>query len=375
MSNNALLDENRQLRRKLKAYEANASRNEQKLRRFQDHELRFISASGVHELLEAIFSEYRDEFRLDALTLLLIDPEYEIRRVMENLGITAHSHPDLLFVEDTAPLQAYFNEHFHPRLGCCNESCYQFLFPNTNTLPSSMALFPLVRQGKLIGSLNIGSYEPQRYIQGIATDFLERLAAIVAVCLESAINNEKLKLLGLLDPLTGVHNRRYFDERLEEETDRCLREQAALSCLFLDIDHFKQFNDNHGHHIGDLVLRDVASLIKRQMRSSDVMARFGGEEFAALLVRTDKQEAMDIAERIRTSIARHQPRDADGQPLQLTISIGCASLAGNPDIAPQPAAHHLLQQADKALYRAKQSGRNRIDYLLAKTCELRNQSV
>ncbi|MDR9435586.1 MAG: DUF484 family protein [Thiohalophilus sp.] len=375
MSNNALLDENRQLRRKLKAYEANASRNEQKLRRFQDHELRFISASGVHELLVAIFNEYRDEFRLDALTLLLIDPEYEIRRVMENLDITAHSHPDLLFVEDAAPLQAYFNEHFHPRLGSCNESCYQFLFPNTGTLPSCMALFPLVRQGKLIGSLNIGSYEPQRYIQGVATDFLERLAAIVAVCLESAINSEKLKLLGLLDPLTGVHNRRYFDERLEEETDRSLREQAELSCLFLDIDHFKQFNDNHGHHIGDLVLRDVATLIKRQMRSSDVMARFGGEEFAALLVRTDKHEAMDIAERIRASIARHQPHDADGQPLHITISIGCASLAGNPDVAAQSAAHHLLQQADKALYRAKQSGRNRIDYSLAETSDLRNRSA
>ncbi|MFO8026024.1 DUF484 family protein [Thiohalophilus sp.] len=373
MRNNDLLDENRQLRRKLKAYETNASRNEQKLRRFQDHELQFISAGSAHELLEAIFSEYRAEFHLDALTLLLIDPEYEIRRVMENLDITNQSHPDILFVDDAAPLQAYFNEHYHPRLGSCNESCYLFLFPNTDTLPSSIALFPLVRQGKLIGSLNLGSYEPQRYIQGVATDFLERLAAIIAVCLESAINSEKLKLLGLLDPLTGVHNRRYFDERLEEETDRCLREQAALSCLFLDIDHFKQFNDNHGHHIGDLVLRDVASLIKRQMRSSDVMARFGGEEFAALLVRTDKQEAMDIAERIRTSIARHQPVDAAGQPLHITISIGCASLVGNPDVASRSAAQHLLQQADKALYIAKKSGRNRIDYLLAETFDLMNQ--
>jgi len=375
MGNNELLNENRQLRRKLKAYEANASRNEQKLRRFQNHELRFISASGLHDLLTAIFSEYRQEFRLDALTLLLIDPEYEIRRVMENLGITTSTHPGLLFVDDADALDDYFNEHFHPRLGSCSENCYHFLFPNAGEMPSSTALFPLVRQGKLIGSLNIGSGEAQRYVQGVATDFLERLSAIIAVCLENAINNEKLKLLGLLDPLTGVHNRRYFDERLVEETDRCLREDSALSCLFLDIDHFKHFNDNHGHHIGDLVLRDVATLIKRQMRSSDVMARLGGEEFATLLVRTDKQEAMEIAERIRHSIARHQPLDGSGQPLRITISIGCASLQGSIDAVAETVAQHLLQQADRALYRAKQTGRNRVDYLAAEAAGLRNQTA
>ena len=374
MSTNAPHDEIRQLRRKLKAYESNASRNEQKLRRFQDHELRFISASGLDELLNAVFTEYRDEFRLDALSLLLVDPEYEIRRIMENLGITPKTHPQLLFVEESGALSKFFNEHFHPRLGSCNQACCQILFPGTDNIPASTALFPLVRQGELIGSLNIGSLESQRYVQGVATDFLERLAAILSVCLESAINNEKLKLLGLMDPLTGVHNRRYFDERLDEEADRCLREKGALSCLFLDIDHFKQFNDNYGHHIGDLVLRDVAGLIKRQMRSSDVMARFGGEEFAVLLVHTDQQEAMEIAERIRYSIANHQATDANGQPLHITISIGCSSLSAAQKATPQQAARHLLQQADKALYRAKETGRNRVDYLAVEAAGLRSQA-
>lgn len=373
MNSNSPLDEIRQLRRKLKAYESNATRNEQKLRQFQNHELRFISAAGLDDLLSAVFTEYREEFRLDAITLLLVDPEYQIRRIMENLGITPDTHPQLLFVDNSVALRDYFNEHFHPRLGSCNEDCYRFLFPVTDDLPASTALFPLVRQGELIGSLNIGSNESQRYVQGVATDFLERLAAILAVCLENAINNEKLKLLGLMDPLTGVHNRRYFDERLDEEADRCLRENSTLSCLFLDIDFFKQFNDNHGHHIGDLVLRDVASLIKRQMRSSDVMARFGGEEFAALLVRTDKQEAMEIAERIRHSIASHKALDATGSALQITISIGCSSLHADPNVLPQHAARHLLQQADKALYRAKQQGRNRVDYLPVELAALKSQ--
>jgi len=375
MSDNSPHSENRQLRRKLKAYEANASRNEQKLRRFQNHELRFIGAKGLHDLLTAIFSEYREEFRLDALTVLLIDPEYEIRRVMENLGITGSTHPDLLFVNEPGTIGRYFNEHFHPRLGNCDRGCFNFLFPGLETMPSSIALFPLVRQGELIGSLNIGSGEAQRYTQGIATDFLERLAAILAVCLENAINNEKLKLLGLLDPLTGVHNRRYFDQRCREEVEHCLRDNSQLSCLFLDIDHFKQFNDNHGHHIGDLVLREVAGLIKRQMRTSDVMARFGGEEFAVLLVRTGLQEAMEIAERIRGSIERHQPPDASGNPLQVRISIGCAALTGKSDNPLDSIVQHFLQQADQALYAAKQTGRNRVSYLDTKDKVFRSRTA
>ena len=375
MSDNSPHNENRRLRRTLKAYEVNASRNEQKLRRFQNHELRFIGAKGLHDLLTAVFSEYRDEFRLDVLTVLLIDPEYEIRRAMENLGITGSSHPDLLFVNESGTIGQYFNEHFHPRLGHCDQDYFNFLFPDIQTMPSSVALFPLVRQGELIGSLNIGSDEAQRYTQGIATDFLERLAAILAVCLENAINNEKLKLLGLLDPLTGVHNRRYFDQRCHEEVKHCLRDNSNLSCLFLDIDHFKQFNDNHGHHIGDLVLREVAGLIKRQMRTSDVMARLGGEEFAVLLVRTGLQEAMEIAERIRRSIERHQAPDASGNPLQVRISIGCAALTDKYDDPLDSTVQHLLQQADQALYAAKQNGRNRVSYMDPGNTVFRNRTA
>lgn len=372
MNSKDLLDENRQLRRTLKAYESNANLNEKKLRRFQQHELRFISASGLQDLLSAIFNEYREEFRLDALTLVLIDPEYEIRRVMGNLGITETTHPDLLFVDDATSLQDYINNYHHPRLGACTRVCQRFLFPAAGTMLSSMALFPLVRQGELIGSLNIGSHESQRYIPGAATDFLERLAAIIAVCLENAINNEKLKLLGLLDPLTGVHNRRYFDQRLEEEVERCLRDKSTLSCLFLDVDHFKLFNDRHGHHVGDLVLRDVAGLIKRQMRASDVMARFGGEEFAALLAHSAEQEAMEIAERIRHSVANHRASAASGEQLRITVSIGCSSLQGNSDATASMAAKQLVEQADRALYRAKQNGRNRVSYMALDNPGVRN---
>lgn len=349
-----------QLRRQLKAYISQAHNNEQKLLRFQEQELKFISANGLEELLDSLLYEYRRSFNLDAVTLLLHDPEFEIRHILENLGLL-HKHQDLLFYDDLADINPLFPDILKPRLGLCRDDCARLLFPNTSPAPDSSAVFPLVRNRQLIGSLNIGSSNQERFIAGSATDFLERLAAVVAVCFENALNHERIKLLGLIDPLTGIHNRRYFDERLLEETSRALRLGRPLSCLFLDIDHFKQFNDRFGHPVGDEVLREVASTIKSQMRASDVLARFGGEEFAILLIQMDQEEALDIAERIRARIASQPFQISAGADENITVSVGCAILTGIEDTAMvEDASRNLLNQADQALYKAKAAGRNQV---------------
>jgi len=353
--------ENSKLRRQLKAYISQAQQNEQKLLRFQEQELQFISANGLAELINTLLYDYRRNFGLDAVTLLLIDPEFEIRRILENLDLP-DKHPELLFCDDSSRIMHFFPGELIPRLGRCDTESNHLLFPGYKVQPSSMALFPLIRNRQLIGCLNIGSLQQERFIHGSATDFLERLAAIVAVCLENAFNHERLKLLGLLDPLTGIHNRRYFDERLDEEISRTLRQNKALSCLFLDIDHFKQFNDVYGHHVGDLVLKEVAKLIKIQMRQSDVLARFGGEEFAVLLVQTNKRAATEIAERIRQQIASYQISLGDST-LAVTISIGCSTLDNNAaNLVATQASQQLLTRADEALYRSKQQGRNQVNF-------------
>jgi two-component system cell cycle response regulator len=354
-------NENTKLRRQLKAYISQAQQNEQKLLHFQEQELQFISANGLAELINTLLYDYRRRFGLDAVTLLLIDPEFEIRRIMENLGLH-DNHPDLLFCDDASSIIRLFPGELVPRLGRCDAESNRLLFPGNEIQPSSMAVFPLIRNRQLIGCLNIGSLQQERFIHGSATDFLERLAAILAVCLENAFNHERIKLLGLLDPLTGIHNRRYFDERLDEEISRTLRQNKALSCLFLDIDHFKQFNDVYGHHVGDLVLKEVAKLIKTQMRHSDVLARFGGEEFAVLLAQTDKQTATEIAERIRQQIAAHQISLGDST-LAVTISIGCSTLKNiEANLVTTQASQQLLMRADEALYLSKQQGRNQVNF-------------
>ena len=158
----------------------------------------------------------------------------------------------------------------------------------------------------------------------------------------------ELENQSLTDPLTGVHNRRSFDTRLEEEFLRAQRYKVACSLILIDIDFFKQYNDTFGHTVGDEALKAVAALLKEDVRMHDLVARYGGEEFAIILPNTDVKGAMVMGERFRRSIQR-----ASWQHKQLTISVGVASLQEGMQ---KPV--DLLRESDTALYNAKQSGRN-----------------
>ncbi|MEI7430466.1 MAG: sensor domain-containing diguanylate cyclase, partial [Betaproteobacteria bacterium] len=227
----------------------------------------------------------------------------------------------------------------------------------------SVALLPLARHGELIGSLHFGSADPERYVSDCRTDFLVRLAEIVAICLESALSQERLKLVGLTDALTGVQNRRYFEHRCPVEISQARRYKHALACMFLDIDKFKRINDTYGHQTGDDVLRSVANIIQAQLRSGDTISRYGGEEFVVLLPQSELHHALQIAERIRSSIEEQHLQAASGQVIKMTISIGLSMLsAKNLAEESHQAATGLIAAADKALYQAKHNGRNRVEW-------------
>jgi diguanylate cyclase (GGDEF)-like protein/PAS domain S-box-containing protein len=158
------------------------------------------------------------------------------------------------------------------------------------------------------------------------------------------------------DYLTGLSNRGYFMEQAELELSRAIRYENQLSIFMIDIDFFKQVNDSHGHKVGDTVLKSLAEVCRQTLRDVDIVGRLGGEEFAILLPETDKDEAAEVAERLRAAIAISKvPLSTGGLPLHVTVSIGVASLASKGDNLDV-----LLNLADKALYEAKNSGRNRV---------------
>jgi diguanylate cyclase len=165
-----------------------------------------------------------------------------------------------------------------------------------------------------------------------------------------------IRTQALTDPLTGLANRRHFDERLADMLTEAQRDDSALSLLIADIDHFKRFNDSHGHLLGDQVLRLVASVLIENTKGRDLVARYGGEEFAVILPHTSIREAVAVAENIRKTIAsREVVKRPTGEYLgRVTLSIGVANRnAGE-------TAQALIEAADTYLYSAKNNGRNRV---------------
>ncbi|WP_455216704.1 DUF484 family protein [Kaarinaea lacus] len=356
-----LYQENQGLRRKLRAFISQARENEQRMRRFQEQEMRLISTASLSELVQRVLFNYRTAFQIDLVSLVLYDPEYEIQRILEEEGVRMDELEQLCFVQELDDLDNLFGISTEPQLGPFQVRKHTFLFAEDTQTPKSVALLPLVRYGELIGSLNLGSERSNRFVKGYATDFLQRLATIVAICLENATNHERLKRVGLTDSLTSVNNRRFFDQRLIEETARAQRTDEPLACLFMDIDHFKSVNDNFGHQVGDQVLREVAGIIREQLRSSDVLGRYGGEEFSALLVNASHDAAIEIAERIRSLIEQRIFKTPADESLSLTISIGVATLAkGITDFSEHSLAEDLVDRADQAVYKAKSGGRNQV---------------
>ena len=361
MPSQQLQAENQALRQQLESLLREARANELKMRRFDELEHRLIGADSLSELFRVLLLEYKQAFKLEAVTLSLVDAENEVSRILEPQLRDEPSLANLSLQPSAATLQALYGASVGPRLGAFDAELHAPLFKNEATAIASVALLPLSRHGELIGSLHFGSQDPQRYDSASGTNFLERLAGVIAVCLDSALSQERLKLAGLTDMLTGVHNRRYFEDRCVVEITQARRYEHPLACMFLDIDHFKQINDRHGHAAGDTVLRGVGALIKAQLRAGDTIARIGGEEFVVLLPRASAQHAREIAERIRQCIAAQRFSAADDQPIQITISIGLTMLqkeaAGTP---PSAIAARLVAAADGALYQAKHSGRARV---------------
>ena len=168
--------------------------------------------------------------------------------------------------------------------------------------------------------------------------------------------NDTLRTLATRDGLTGLYNHRFFRETLEQEMSRCRRHDRIFSLLFMDLDYFKQYNDTHGHLAGDELLATLAEEISKASRATTIIARYGGEEFVLLVPETDNAGARRYAERIRTLIEAYPFKGRQTQPSgKVTLSIGVATFPENGEDTTA-----LLDYADQALYRAKESGRNTV---------------
>lgn len=213
---------------------------------------------------------------------------------------------------------------------------------------------PLFLYGGCEGVIAVQSAHPRAFGAGH-----QRLLESLGLQIAAALQNAHLYELAMVDGLTGLFMRRYFDARIEEEIERSKRYGTAFSVVMMDVDDFKSLNDTHGHLIGDRVLRGIAHVVKSKMRGVDTAARYGGEEIAVILPRTELVNAYNVGERIRGAIAQLRIT-TDGEPpevLRVTASFG---IAGYPE-STASSGEDLVRCADRALYRAKKAGKNRVE--------------
>lgn len=216
--------------------------------------------------------------------------------------------------------------------------------------PLEVFIVPILYKEVTLGVVVLASATP--FPEGTRTR-LEIFRRALSLALRNAIAHDNLQRLAALDPLTGVYNRRFGMQRLNEEFSRAVRADLPLAVLMVDIDHFKRINDTYGHLVGDRVLVKVARLVRSLLREGDVLLRYGGEEFMVILPGASCHDAKTLAQRLRHAVEDLVVTHGE-QSFRVTVSIGAASYPEmNADTQEQ-----FVHTADERLYRAKQSGRN-----------------
>ncbi len=226
------------------------------------------------------------------------------------------------------------------------------------TAPAAAIGLPLDCRGRTVGALvgldRTPSAREPRLLAATEAALLRALEP-GAIALDNALRVARAEALSVTDDLTQLYNSRYLSQVLRRETKRASRSGRPLSLLFIDLDGFKSINDTHGHLYGSRALVEAAALIRISARETDVVSRFGGDEFALILPDTGSEGAAAVGERIRERIDAHRFLQGDGLDIHLTVSVGVATL---PDVA--ASTEGLLQAADQAMYHVKERGKNGI---------------
>lgn len=361
---------------------------------YHQYEFQLLSCTRLKDVLGQLLAVAERHFELSDVRLALEDPNGELQTLFADLQIgdfdgrlmlcASSGMIEQYYLDSTAGdvsvRQSNMRQSNEPsvRLMTVDEATGGVLFPGAEV--RSVALLPLKRHDRLMGSWHFGSRREDRFSRDKGVEFITHMALLAAVCIENAIRSESLRMQSLVDGLTGVRNRRFFDTEFIRELERSNRLCQPITALFVDIDHFKQVNDTYGHQIGDECLRKVAQMIKKHLRPMDVVARYGGEEFVVLLNNCDHENAGFSAERIRKAIEsvsvtlnpsqQHNKnaksflrikstRDTELKP---TASLGYSTWNPTGGILTnlEEIGSKLLDAADLAMYDAKKSGRNRV---------------
>ncbi|MFZ0725143.1 MAG: DUF484 family protein [Desulfobacterales bacterium] len=328
--------------------------NEKIARRFFEIEKRVLTVLNYTDLFEVLLAEIRQKFRVTYAWMTLIEKS-DISDFIQQIESSDRlkARLNLIAKEEFVKLAG---SQMSPLLVNRDLKPYERLLPQScNFAVQSMAIAPISLDGEIIGSLNQADISRRRFHPGMDTSLLEQLAVKVSLCLSNVTAHEKLRFLAYHDPLTGLLNRRVMESVLAREFARSQRYPQCLTVVFMDLDHFKEVNDHHGHDKGDELLVYFARGLARMSRTTDVVARYAGDEFVIILPETTKESAARLMHRICAHFAEN-PLKSETRRLPISISFGIASADDDGVFDPES----LLKKADTALYDAKKSRTGRV---------------
>jgi len=308
------------------------------------------SGSTFEEMITGVLELLQPMLQCDEMVLYAVDednlPVAKVRKTPDDIEFLKEGKPEFDAYSPASPAEEQIVHDCVERRDVCR----------TCQGDSLEVAVPLVADGGLLGALKVTlALDGSPAERASTTERHEALLQELSRHLGLALKKTKLEDLSTIDPLTGLFNKRQFDKAIEEHFARRRRRQRAMALVMIDIDHFKQVNDTYGHRAGDAVLAEMGNIVKSSFRKTDTAFRYGGEELAVLLGSTALTKASQLAERLRAKVARHRFPLADGGTMKLTISLGVAAVDST---CTEGAA--LVEHADRALYRAKRSGRDTV---------------
>jgi len=306
-------------------------------------------------LFERMFQVLRDLTHSSRIVLLLYNPGSEELEIRKAFGMPTESLDGIVFRLDEGITGVAARSQELVYVPDISQDLRSLNYKGRSSGQGSLACLPLVIKQRLVGILNLHKDDQDAFSEQ-DLKLIQAIGNQAAIAIENAQLYEKTRDLSNTDELTSLANRRHFQGILKREVDQAKRYNTTFSLIMLDVDHFKQYNDTHGHLAGDLVLKRVANILLQNTRGIDLVARFGGEEFVVLLPRTDERGALATAEKLRQCVHDEAVAGMEtSQPLgRLTLSLGIAIYPlHSKDI------FDLLNMADQALYQAKSTGRNR----------------
>ncbi len=333
--------------------------NEDTARKFHEIEISILSVLNFQNLCESLLTKVSNIFDIPLVWLSIIEdnPVAKYIKSIDNSNIVKSktsflSRNDFIqIIKIPVSLDMPEIGSIAPLLINTNIEAFDKFYPvNFPQKIASLAIVPITLDGKLIGSLNLADTDSKRFEPGMDTNLLEQLGIKISLCFSNVTAHEKLKFLAYHDPLTGLVNRGVMDRVLIRECERAKRYNTDLSLIFFDLDNFKTINDTYGHDIGDYALIIAANIFENLRRGSDIISRYAGDEFVAILPSTKFKRAEEFVLRFKDELLR-KPVQAGKKSFNIYTSHGVASFFEDNCKSPSK----LLKKADQRLYQAKKN--------------------